>query len=237
MSDTCKAALNIRGQAFQCDQPQGHGMAHGSTEAGAIWSSDADQPIVGMSRSMDLDDLVKQRPPDRAVVDALKEEMYAGQSAAGESVESQTAVNDFPVVGKCKHCGVNLIRGRDNDLLHINTYSQSCRITRQAELEENPDADGRAVHKDGECYCTRCHNTLIHRLDQAYYNDAKAPSDWQTASNLESRISHQHSRIANLEAELLTSATNEADMEDRIAALEEKVSNIEWHIKALEESK
>lgn len=42
MPDRCLAPLNIKGEGFICDQPLGHGLAHGNTEAGAIW---ADEPI------------------------------------------------------------------------------------------------------------------------------------------------------------------------------------------------
>jgi hypothetical protein len=42
MSD-CKAALNIKGEAFPCDQEAPHpGWAHGNKEAGAIWCSDGE---------------------------------------------------------------------------------------------------------------------------------------------------------------------------------------------------
>jgi hypothetical protein len=162
-----------------------------------------------------------------------------GQSAAGESVTSQGTTNGFPIVGKCKHCGVHLTRSRDNDLVHASTYSRDCRITRQAELEDESQAaqpcpqcggtmlpgkdygcichptDYRAHREERmdhleecyrssfstpepECYCTRCHNTLIHHLDPAYYNDAK-PSDWMTASNLESRIALLEEKVKALE--------------------------------------
>jgi hypothetical protein len=282
----CSAALNIKGEAFQCDQPQGHGMAHGSTEAGAIWSSDTDQPIVGMSRAMDesrvqitevsreelqqrMDAILAEYPwfANHPVTDCIDTDYEiaqkhgedaaeawrkyegvvwlltgskpTGQSAAGESVTSQGTTNGFPIVGKCKHCGVHLTRSRDNDLVHASTYSRDCRITRQAELEDESQAaqpcpqcggtmlpgkdygcichptDYRAHREERmdhleecyrssfstpepECYCTRCHNTLIHHLDPAYYNDAK-PSDWMTASNLESRIALLEEKVKALE--------------------------------------
>jgi hypothetical protein len=33
----CSAALNIRGEHFQCDLPLGHGDAHSNKKAEAIW--------------------------------------------------------------------------------------------------------------------------------------------------------------------------------------------------------
>jgi hypothetical protein len=33
----CKAALIIKGEHFGCDEKQGHGLAHGSRDAEAIW--------------------------------------------------------------------------------------------------------------------------------------------------------------------------------------------------------
>lgn len=39
----CKAALNIKGEAFTCDQEAPHaGWAHGNKEAEAIWCSDGE---------------------------------------------------------------------------------------------------------------------------------------------------------------------------------------------------
>lgn len=39
----CKAALNIKGEHFPCDQEAPHtGWAHGNRGAGAIWCSDGE---------------------------------------------------------------------------------------------------------------------------------------------------------------------------------------------------
>ncbi|GAC1521630.1 MAG: hypothetical protein NVS3B1_06050 [Marmoricola sp.] len=41
MPNTCRAALNIKGEHFPCDISGGHGT-HGNTDAQAVWASDAE---------------------------------------------------------------------------------------------------------------------------------------------------------------------------------------------------